>query len=507
MPSVLTRLPKTRPLVMVVHRGVTSRVPSPDRSGTTPIAQGRIPPLSRKPPGLRVLFVDDEAALRDIIAEQLPELGHQVVVCADGKQALEQLQRQAFDVAIIDLRMPGISGWDVAEHIRRDAPDTDIVIHTGHGDMDSVLRALRMRVYDFLPKPCDFLELQHLLARCAEKRRLQNRLLALENELNAVRGRTLLVGETPVMREVRELIQRVAPTDCNVLIQGETGTGKELAARMIHELSERRHQPFVPVNCGAIAENLVESELFGHARGAFTGAEAARKGLFEVAHGGTLFLDELGELDKAMQVKLLRFLESGEIRRVGDNRAFHVDVRVVCATNRNLKQMVEEGLFREDLFFRINTFVIQLPPLRLRIDDIERLARHLLQRGGTGRQRCELDPEAVACLRRYHWPGNVRELANVLEHAQILARDGVIRARDLPSWLSSATASSQATDDAFKQWLDAQPRTLKEIERIVIEHTLQRNDFDKRRTADELGIALKTLYNRLQAYQRYREAS
>ncbi|RMG42187.1 MAG: sigma-54-dependent Fis family transcriptional regulator [Planctomycetota bacterium] len=455
---------------------------------------------------MRVLFVDDEAALRAIIAEQLPALGHQVVVCADGTEALKELQQGAFDIAIVDLRMPGLSGWDVAEHIRRYAPDTDIVIHTAHGDVDSVVRALRMRVFDFLPKPCDFVELEHLLARCTEKRRLQNRLLALESELQAVRGRTLLVGETPVMCQVRQLIERVAPTDCNVLIQGETGTGKELAARLIHELSERRDQPFVPVNCGAIAENLVESELFGHARGAFTGAEAARKGLLEVAHGGTLFLDELGELDKAMQVKLLRFLESGEIRRVGDNKAFHVDVRVVCATNRDLKQMVEQGQFREDLFFRINTFVIQLPPLRLRTDDIQRLAEHLLKRG-SGRRNYELTPEALDCLRRYHWPGNVRELANVLEHARILSRDGCIRAEDLPNWLTGHTADSNAIDDAFKQWLDAQPRTLKDIERFVIEHTLQRNDCDKRRTAEQLGIALKTLYNRLNSYRELRDTA
>ena len=318
------------------------------------------------------------------------------------------------------------------------------------------------------------------------------------------------------MLRVRKLIDKIAPTDSAVLILGETGTGKEMVARRIHEQSERRNEAFVAVNCGAIPENLVESEFFGHRKGAFTGADSNRAGLFEVANGGTLFLDELGELDKSMQVKLLRFLESGEVRRVGDNEPFHVDVRIVCATNRELQQMVSEGLFREDLFFRINTFEIYLPPLRERLDDIPKLALHLIARHLKRDVVTDdmLAPETVKLLQAHHWPGNVRELANVLEHACILSDGRTIQPEDLPRSITrglpisniatpagmpmpghgahAAPALSQMTVSD-----DQEPKTLRQMEEEMILRVLDKHQGDKPLAARELGIALKTLYNRL----------
>ena len=285
--------------------------------------------------------------------------------------------------------------------------------------MDDAIQALRQGAYDFLPKPCKLFEIASVLQRVGDKLSLQNKTIALENRLAAVAGNSNIVGQSPGMQRVHQLIEKIGPTDSAVMVLGETGTGKELVAKRIHDCSQRKDAPFVAVNCGALPENLVESEFFGHRKGAFTGADTPRKGLFEVANGGTLFLDELGELDKTMQVKLLRFLESGEVRRVGENEPFHVDVRVVCATNKDLQEMVREGSFREDLFFRINTFEIHLPPLRERKSDIPSLALHLIARH---LKRAEvpdsiLSPETAEALIEYDWPGNVREMANALEHA------------------------------------------------------------------------------------------
>jgi DNA-binding NtrC family response regulator len=454
---------------------------------------------------LRVLFVDDEQAIRDVMGIELPRMGHDVTLCEDGEQAIETLKTQTFDAAVIDLRMPGLSGWDVVEHLKKIAPETEFVISTGHGDMDAVIMALRHGAYDFLPKPCKLFEIANVLQRIGEKRALTNRAIALESRLANAEGKTRLVGDTPAMQRVLNLIEKVAPTDSSVLILGETGTGKELVARSIHERSPRAAAPFVPVNCGALTETLVESEFFGHRKGAFTGADAPRKGLFEVANRGTLFLDELGELDKSMQVKLLRFLESGEIRRLGENEPFHVDVRVVCATNRELREMVAEGSFREDLFFRINTFEIRLPALRERREDIPQIARHLVARH---LKRLEipdemLSPDAVEALMNHQWTGNVRELANALEHALILYDGKTIEAADLPSSVTGGAGRSART----LPFSDAdESRTLREIEMDVILRVLEKHAGDKPKAARELGIALKTLYNKLNQHQAQKQA-
>lgn len=453
---------------------------------------------------LRVLFVDDEQSLRDIMQRELPAMGHDVVVCESGMAALRALDHQSFDVAIIDLRMPGMSGWDLIDHLKRITPETEVIISTAHGDMDAAIQALRKGVYDFLIKPAPLVQIAACLQRVAEKRNLKHKTIALTQQLKTVQGGTHLIGNTPQMRRVQELIEKIAPTDSSVLILGETGTGKELVARSIHELSRRAQAPFVAVNCGALPGNLVESELFGHRKGAFTGADAARKGLIEVANGGTLFLDELGELDKSMQVKLLRFLESGEVRRVGENEAFHVDVRVVCATNRDLQQMVREGTFREDLLFRINTFEIHLPPLRERKEDIPELARALIARHlkRSSIPPDMLPPETIDLLLRHDWLGNVRELANALEHAVILSGGQPILPEHLPASIGQQrTTLLMPAGGGASVSIHAPPRTLREIEMEAIYRALERHKGDKPKAAAELGIALKTLYNKLNADQ------
>lgn len=454
---------------------------------------------------LRVLFVDDEAAIRDVMRLELPRMGHDTTICEDGKSAISAIEKHTFDAAIVDLRMPGISGWDVVEHIKSVSPETEVIISTGHGNMEDAIQAVRRGAYDFLTKPTKLAVIGSILQRVAEKRNLTHKALALESRLNAVEGGRRLIGATPSMLRVKKLIERIAPTDSAVMILGETGTGKELVARQIHDLSQRANMPFVAVNCGALPENLVESELFGHRKGAFTGADAPRKGLIEVANGGTFFLDELGELDKAMQVKLLRFLESGEVRRVGENESFHVDVRIVCATNRNLQEMVERGEFREDLFFRVNTFEIHLPPLRERREDIADLAATLIARHLKRPVLPEgmLSPEVIELLRQHDWSGNVRELANALEHAVIMSDGKTITPDDLPD--SVMRRQSHSKPGSESQHGNRQ-KTLREIEMDVIHQVLVRNGGDKPKTASELGIALKTLYNKLNQEQAHAEA-
>lgn len=456
---------------------------------------------------LRVLFVDDESPIRDVMKLELPRMGHDATICEDGASALKALDKNTFDAAIIDLRMPGLSGWDVVDHIKQVSPDTEIIISTGHGSMEAAIQALRKGAYDFIPKPCKLVSIANVLKRVAEKRAMVNKTIALENRLKAAEGTCRLVGDTPEMQQVKAMISKIAPTDSAVLILGETGTGKELVARRIHEESKRAHMPFVPVNCGALAENLVESEFFGHRKGAFTGADSPRKGLFEVANGGTLFLDELGELDKNMQVKLLRFLESGEVRRVGENESFHVDVRIVCATNRQLEDMVKEGTFREDLFFRVNTFEVKLPSLRQRREDIPLLALNLIKRflKRPDVPASIISPAAMEKLQAHVWTGNVRELANAIEHAVILSGGQTIFPEHLPTSVTNRVSATLPQQPIPQPVVLAPPveeiKTLRQVEQEVILASLERNDGDKPQTARELGIALKTLYNKLNQYE------
>jgi two-component system NtrC family response regulator len=325
----------------------------------------------------------------------------------------------------------------------------------------------------------------------AQKRELTNKYRAMKQRLDRLEGQPTLIGQSAKIEQVRRMIARVAPTDSTVLILGETGTGKELVARAVHQQSHRAEMPLVPVNCGALPEHLIESELFGHRRGAFTGADEHRTGLLQVANGGTLFLDEIGELPKAMQAKMLRFLESGEVRRVGDNDACICDVRVICATNRDLAEMVASGDFREDLWFRINTFEIPVPPLRERVEDIPVLARHLAARfaGPRGTADELFAPEALETLMGHSWPGNVRELANVIEHAMILCDKLPIQAEHLPQRFFTRSAAAIP----FR----AAATSLRDLEMQAIHEALGRHNGNKQKAAEELGVSVKTLYNKL----------
>lgn len=438
---------------------------------------------------LRILFVDDEELPCEIFRMQMQKLGHEVAVCPDGETAIDVLNRDTFDCMFVDVNMPGASGIEVLKHASAVAPFMDSVVVTGRAAPESALEAAKLHAFGYLIKPVDANAFSQLIGRIAQYRKDQQQLRAMRLRLNAAEGQPILIGEHPSMDRVRQLVSRVAPTESTVLVRGETGCGKELVARSVHEQSLRSGQPWVAINCGALPENLIESELFGHCRGAFTGADAARQGLLQVADGGTVFLDEIGELPIAMQAKLLRFLETGEIRPVGDNQTHRVNVRIVCATHRDLEQMVADELFREDLMFRINAFEVDVPPLRQRINDIPSLATHLLQRFKPGIGDDGLHEDTIRALCDHVWPGNVRELANVIEHAVILCDTAPVMPEHLPRHFSRRRLR--------KELETVGPMTLRQLENMAIQQAMQRHDGNKTAVAEELGIGLRTLYNRL----------
>ena len=465
-------------------------------------------PLKMTGRPMRILFADDEPSLQELMRIELPRFGHEATVCPDGRTAVAALDRTAYDCVIVDLDMPGVGGLEVIARVRETSPDTETVIITGKSSVESAVAAVRHGVFDYLTKPCKLADIQAVLERVRRKREITVRLRALERRVRRAEGTTQLVGASAALEQVRRLIARVAASEASVLVRGETGTGKELVARAIHEGSGRAGGPLVAVNCGALPEHLVESELFGHRKGAFTGADEHRAGLFEVADGGTLFLDEIGELSKPLQSRLLRALESGEIRRVGDNQAITVDVRVVCATHRSLEEMVKAGDFREDLLFRINTFEITVPPLRDRRDDIPGLVEHFVRRARpqTPPGAVVADTDAVAAMAAHRWPGNIRELANAVEHALVLCDELPLSIAHLPSRFASLRPTEVVATSVAIQPVPAaeavvpgagRPESLRELEMRAILEGLERNKGNKARTAEELGISLKTLYNKL----------
>ncbi len=470
---------------------------------------------------LRVLFVDDERSLQEFMRTELPRLGHEVTVCPNGTTALQAIAAQSFDFAILDIRMPDMTGIDVLTRLKQVSPDTDAVMMTGYASEESMVQAMRLGACDYLRKPCKMSEIEAVLLRAADKKRLKSRAAALEVRVQAAEGPNLMIGTSPAMQPVVRLIEQLGPTDARVLITGETGTGKEVVARSLFLKSKRVDMPFVPVNCGALQQNLAESEFFGHKKGSHSAADKDRKGMFEVANGGTLFLDELGELDKNIQVKLLRFLESGEVRPLGATEAMISDVRVICATNRDLRKMIGEGQFREDLLFRLNMFHIHLPPLRERKQDIPDLARHLLARAAKRPVEVVgelLTPEAMNVMMAYHWQGNVRELANAMEYAWIVAGGHPITSQHLPYDVRVAAAGygpalavsrpTEAPRTAVYEEPTADVGNMKTLADVEMEYILQvyaKNSHNKQSTATELGISLKTLYNKLAKYQEERQ--
>jgi DNA-binding NtrC family response regulator len=383
----------------------------------------------------RVLVVDDEPTVRRSLARMLLSRGMEVLTADDGKAALDLLAKERVDVALVDLMMPNIGGLEMLQHAKAQGLEVEIIMMTAFGDVETAVHAVRAGAYHFLTKPFRSNdEVVLTVAKAAERRRLIDRAHLLEQKLEQHEKFGELIGNSQSMREVYRLAMGVAPTSSTVLILGESGTGKELSARAIHQHSPRAGRPFVAVNCSAIPVDLVESELFGHVRGAFTGATATREGLFETANQGTIFLDEVGDLPPLAQVKLLRVLQEGEIKRVGSNETRLVDVRVVAATNVDLRARISDGKFREDLFYRLNVVAIELPPLRARRDDIPLLAFHFLQKyaARTGRDIRKVSPEAMRLLQTQPWPGNVRELENAIEHAVVFCRKDTILPGDLP---------------------------------------------------------------------------
>jgi NtrC-family two-component system response regulator AlgB len=387
-----------------------------------------------------ILLVDDEPNILKTVKIGLESSGFEVTAFMNPLQAVEALRFRLFDLAFFDLKMQPIDGMELLRQTRSLSPETSVVIMTAHGSVDSAVEAMKLGAHDYLQKPFEFSELQHVVDRVYEYHRLQREVLQLREELERKEGAGGLVTRSEAMRAVMSLAFQVAPSAISVLIEGESGTGKELLAHMIHQASQRSGGPFIPVNCTALAENLLESELFGHVRGSFTGAVKDRLGRFEVADGGTVFLDEVGEIPPATQVKLLRFLQSKEFERVGETTTRKVDVRVIAATNRDLESAVRAGEFREDLFYRLNAVRLKLPPLRERIEDIPLLVQHFLRKFGA---KSAVHPDALKALEGYGWKGNVRELENVIERSVILAREGTIEVQHLPDEFQSSVQSGK----------------------------------------------------------------
>ncbi len=438
----------------------------------------------------KVLVVDDQKNMRATTALLLRQAGHSVEEAEDGAAAVQRVQHETFDVVLTDLRMPSVDGMEVLRAVQQASPETQVIVMTAYGTIESAVEAIRRGAYDFLAKPFKESEVLLRVSKALEKRRLLGAVSLFAEEFRKRYGLEHVVGRSPAMRDVLDRVLRVGPTDATVLVTGESGTGKELVARALHVTSRRGDKPFVPVNCAAITETLLESELFGHARGAFTGATRARRGMFEEAHGGTLFIDEIGETAPGFQAKLLRALQDGEIRRVGESTPIQVDVRVIAATNQDLRRAIAEKRFREDLFYRLNVVPIRIPPLRERREDVPLLAAHFLQRFNqrTGSDRV-LTPEAVERLLEHDWPGNVRELENMIEQAAALSAGREIRAADVQPERRSPSARFEAGLTLAQ--------AVEETERRTIAATIARCGNDLGQVARELGVSGTTLWRKM----------
>ncbi|MEJ5378133.1 MAG: sigma-54 dependent transcriptional regulator [bacterium] len=448
---------------------------------------------------LELLIVEDESSQRQMLAGFLRKQGHQVAEAQDGPRALDLLRERTFDVVVMDQKMPGMSGLEVLEQAKKIQPDLDVLMVTAFGTVESAVEAMKKGAFDYVTKPIDLEELLITLGRVAERRTLIR-----ENDLLRERLREKgvdpgeMIYKSPEMAEVVNLAGRVAPSKAAVLILGESGTGKELLARLIHSLSPRSQKPMVTVNCAALPESILESELFGHEKGAFTGAIQRRIGRFEQADGGTLFLDEIGDLSPPVQVKLLRFLQEGEFQRVGGTTTLHADVRLISATHKDLESAIKEGSFREDLFYRLNVVTIKVPPLRERRQDIRPLVEHFLKRYArdNGKKIQGVSREAMDLLYKYDYPGNVRELENIVERAVVITRDTVIQSQDLPFGLrTKETVFSEQVEE--KKGLRA---AVESLERRLIEKAMLEARFNQSKAAKILGLSERMLRYKLKKY-------
>ncbi len=463
-----------------------------------PPSAGRGP---RAGPPLRVLVVEDEQALRELLARQLGRRGFDVTAAGSAEEALAG--PADVDVALCDLSLPGLSGIELLRRLRQRDPAPECVVLTGQATVGTAIEAMKLGAYHYLEKPVKLDELELYLRGAGDKRRLAVENRGLRAGLARQARAPALVGRSPAIEALRRTIERVAASPAPVLVEGETGTGKDLVARALHQASPRRDGPFVAINCGALSEALLENELFGHAAGAYTGATKDHPGVFEAAHGGTLFVDEVAEMSLETQKKLLRVLENGELRRLGETRARYVDVRVVAATNRSLRDLVAAGKFREDLYFRLGVLPVHTPALREHPDDLPDLVAELLERARAHYGRTvALDPAALAALQRYPWPGNVRELRNVLERAMVLAPADVVRPADLEGLLPTSAALRRptpgpATPEAGALADGAEGR-LEDVERDHIRRVLEAHGGNKTQAARALGVSLRSLYRKLE---------
>jgi DNA-binding NtrC family response regulator len=441
----------------------------------------------------RILVVEDDAVARDLLREILSADGFAVDAVDDGAPAVAQAASGRYDLVVSDIRMERVSGMEVLRAFSEKSPGTPVILITAFGDVTGAMEAIGHGAYDYVSKPFNVEELRQTVGRALERRRLSAEAIASPKTAGERAQVAEIEGKSPRMLDVYKLVARVAPTTATVLVVGESGTGKELVARAIHSRSPRAGKPFVPVNCTALSESLLESELFGHARGAFTGAVAAKRGLFEMANDGTLFLDEIGDMGPKMQAQLLRVLQDGEVRPVGGTESIKVDVRLVCATNRDLEADVKTGRFREDLYFRINVVTVRMPPLRERAGDIPILVRHFLAKIARreGRSEASVSPETLDLLCRHGWPGNVRELENAIERAVAVAKGNVVLPSDLPVEVygGSPVAPAGIFDDR---------PTLSELEKRYIALILTECGGNKKRAAERLGIDRRTLYRALE---------
>lgn len=441
-----------------------------------------------------ILVVDDEHAIRDILKNFLLKYGHQVSLAESGEEAISLIQENIFDIALVDLKMGEIGGMEVLMFIKDISPDTEVIMITGYGTIDIAVKAMRLGAYDFITKPLlDYEKLKLIIERIMEKRAIANGVKALKVQERDKNKFANIIGTTPVMQKVLSMIEKVCHFDSAVLLTGESGTGKELVARTIHANSPRRDKPFIPINCAAIPENLQESELFGHIKGSFTDAIRDKKGLFEEAHGGTIFLDEIADASLSTQLKLLRFLESGEIRRVGENNPIYVDTRLISATNKNIEEEIEKKNFRADLYYRINVVEIHLPPLRERKDDIPLLAQYFIKKHANKAKKNinNISKSALSMLMEYDWPGNVREFENAVQHAIAFSNGEIITPDSLPDYIKSNIKDSKSK---------RKQSPLYELEKSYITQLLDEYSWNIEKVVRISGIGKTTLYRKIKEY-------
>ena len=448
-----------------------------------------------------ILIADDEESIRHVLVVLLSERGYEVRAVSDGEEALRELQSRDYDALVTDVRMPKMGGLELVRAAQVASPETTIIVMSAYGSHELAIEAMKAGAYDYLGKPFRPDEVLLVLRKAEERERLRLENLRLRREISRARGPSQLIAETPAMREVMRVVEKVAPTTTTVLIEGESGTGKEVVARALHDLSPRAERPFVAVNCGSIPEALIESELFGHAKGAFTDARTARRGLFEEADGGTLLLDEVGELPLPLQPALLRVLQESEIRRVGDSRITRIDVRILAATNRDLAQLVQTGRFREDLYYRLAVVGVKLPPLRERAEEVPALAarflaRHAARVGGAPRR---LSSRALELLQRFRWPGNVRELENALERALVLSEEEEIEPEALPESLR-AEAEPVPVPAALDPGDFSVKRAQRVLEADLIRRALQQTGGNRTRAAELLELSPRALLYKIREY-------